>query len=34
MIDIREKQLFYSFLITVDALHVISAITRLYDGEV
>lgn len=34
MIDIKEKQLLYSFIITVNAWHVISTITKLYDGKV
>ena len=34
MTDIKEKQLFYSFLITVNAWHVVSTITKLYDGKV
>lgn len=34
MTDIKEKQLFHSFVITVNAWHVVSTITKLYDGKV
>lgn len=34
MTDIKEKQLLYSFIITVNAWHVISTIIKLHDGKV